>query len=133
MKLKSAPSFYERDILLESLAAIEALGAGELSGPMAAELRQLGHPYRPAQWRGAILSPAERTRYSLTAAKLEAAGMIRRVAAMAGRTTHIALTAAGVKRAIEIARADGGSPDREAIDRGIELCDWIDADDPATA
>lgn len=122
---------YETDLLIEPLIVLDLLESGELARGLATEIREIGIPYRPSVWRGGLLSPAERARYSLTARRLEAAGMIERHAAMGGRCTHLRPTAAGVAAALDL--AGEGGPDREAIERALAACEWTDAADTAGA
>ena len=122
----------ELDFLLEGLAAIETLGAGEHSEAIAGEIIDWGVPYRPSRWRGRQLSCAARKRYSVVAARMERAGLIKRIAALGGRVTHFTLQPAGIARAIAVARGQGAELDEGAIHEGAKLAGWIESAEPAT-
>ena len=116
-----------RDVLLALLAEIEVFG--ELGGQVKTgtprelvELRDLGIPYQPAAWFGGPLDGARRKAYSRAATWLEGAGLVLRTTQpRRPRVTHLQLTAAGLRRALELA---GRSADRAAIAEGLGHTRW---------
>jgi len=112
---------YARNLLLSVLAEIKTLPA--LVNPTAlAQSRDLGIPYKPAEWGKAPLDYARRQAYSRAALRLENLGVLRRITERhRDRVTHVQLTATGLRLALWLA---GRRADRSAIAEGLRLTHW---------
>lgn len=104
-----------------AIVQLELLGAGELHHSEAAETVALGIRYHSTAIVGRALTGADRKRFSLVAGRLERAGLIRRIRALDGRSTHVQLTADGIDVGVAAVRLDGAEPDHAHLARGVEL------------
>lgn len=117
----------EARLLLAVLAQIEALAdlpdeAEQLIVGGVPARHPLGIPYEPGQWFSRPPTPAGRKAFSRAAQRLADAGLIRRaVGPKCGRVTHLALTAEGLRRALELA---GGDADPNAVFEGLRRTAW---------
>jgi len=116
-----------REILLNVLAQIEAfseLDASLAEGPdqYPSTMRSMGVPYQPNAWFAKPLDDARRQAYSRATKQLERAGLIQRVTEPdRNRVTHLLLTPAGLRCAMELA---GPHADRMAVAKGLWLTNW---------
>lgn len=123
----AALDLYAKRILWALLGETEALRVlgpelerGE-SRPLAA-LRDLGIPYRPAEWAGAPLTGACRKAFSRATARLEAAGLVSRVTEEnRDRVHYLRLTPAGLRWGLRLV---GRRADRAALAEGLGRTTW---------
>jgi len=84
--------------------------------------RRAGVPYRPAVWFGGPLHCAARKAYSRAARRLDWAGLVWRIMhRRRDRVAYLQLTAAGLRRALELR---GFRVDREALAEGFRRTMW---------
>jgi len=110
--------------LLGETEALLALGLELERGecPALAALRDLGIPYRPAEWAGAPLTGARRKAFSRAAARLEAAGLVSRVTEENRDRVHcLRLTPAGLRWGLQLV---GRRADRAALAEGLRRTTW---------
>ena len=118
---------YAKKILLAVLAEIEVLpmwGTALREGATweLARVRDQGVAYQPVAWYGTPLSCAQRKAYSRAAARLEVAGLLWRITEQnRNRVTHLRLTAAGLRRALQMA---GRRANRSVIIEGLRQTAW---------
>jgi len=114
-------TFYQTNIIIHALAAIEAAGDGSMSREARGELIAFGVRFKSSNFAGRPIANVETKRFHVAALHLESTGLIRRVAATGGRTTNYSLTADGIAAAIKAVLDGGELVNQQAIRRGIEI------------
>ena len=114
-------NYYAKNLLQFTIVQLELLGDGSLHRSEAAELVALGIRYHSTAIVGRPMTGADRKRFSLVAGRLERAGLIVRIRALDGRSTHYQLTADGIDAGVAAVRCDGTEPDHAALARGVDL------------
>ncbi len=115
-------------VLLHVLAEIELFSTidgllFEMKHPYVEGVQQLGIPYRPAVWLGGPLSGSRRKAVSRATMKLALRGLVERMTQRRrDRVTHLRLTPAGFRLAIEL--ADG--IDWPQLAASLALIAWAD-------
>jgi len=128
-----------KTILFHMLAELDGWGQGIIAGESwaiapanpfrrgwnaARIFSTLGSEYSPGRWLNRPLDQAEVKAFSRAAEQLEADGSIIRQRS-AGRTTHVAPTARGLRVALLIA---GPNASRQNIAAAISSAEWADAE-----
>jgi hypothetical protein len=114
-------------VLLQVLAEIEVFSTIDLlfetKHPYVEGVQRLGIPYRPAIWFGGPLSGSRRKAISRATTKLAVRGLVKRMTQnRRDRVTHLRLTRAGFRRAIDLA----GEFDLGQMVESLARIDWAD-------
>lgn len=105
---------------IEAFAELDESLEDEPTGYVRA-MRAVGVPYQPDVWFPG-LTPARRKAYSRAARRLEGAGLVRRMTEPnRDRLTHLQLTPAGLRRALDLI---GPGSDRTAVLEGLLRMAW---------
>ena len=107
---------------LEVFAEIEDLNTSKTA--YVEEVKLIGIPYRPKTWFGGPLSSARRKDYSRAIAYLEIHGLVTcSVQPRRDRVTHLRLTPAGLRQAIQLAE---GHVDLKQLAQALAWIDWAE-------
>ncbi len=134
---------YEKEILVQTLLLLEdwgralvALDAGDHTqswcrdyrgNAFAREYPTLGARYIPskwAEWGRYALDAAGRQAFSRAARHLESLGLVVAVRQSGGRLTHLRLTPEGLRVAVQLAAADGISPNLDRLAQALAETQW---------